>query len=106
MARVVRFHTHGGPEVLRIEEIEAAPPGMGEVQISVKALGLNRAETLMRRGTYIETPMLPSKIDHLVLNPPHDESDFLSLKLNTTTRTIGRYSQTKNTAVTTKWLER
>lgn len=60
MARVVRFHQHGGPQVLRIEDVEIAPPGRGEVQIRVKALGLNRAEALMRRGTYIETPLLPS----------------------------------------------
>jgi len=32
----------------------------GEVQIRVKALGLNRAEALLRAGTYIETPTLPS----------------------------------------------
>jgi len=60
MARVVRFHRHGGPEVLRIEEIDIAPPARGKVQIRVKALGLNRAEALLRRGTYIETPALPS----------------------------------------------
>ncbi|MEM5399952.1 MULTISPECIES: zinc-dependent alcohol dehydrogenase family protein [Paraburkholderia] len=62
MARAVRFHRHGGPEVLRIEEVELAPPGPGEVAIRVKALGLNRAEALMRAGTYIETPALPSGI--------------------------------------------
>ncbi|MEW6641567.1 MAG: zinc-dependent alcohol dehydrogenase family protein [Pseudomonadota bacterium] len=60
MARVVRFHEHGGPEVLRIETVELAPPGPGEVRIRVKALGLNRAEALLRAGTYIETPALPS----------------------------------------------
>jgi NADPH:quinone reductase-like Zn-dependent oxidoreductase len=60
MARIVRFHEHGGPEVLRIEEADLAPPGRGEVQIRVKALGLNRAEALMRQGKYIETPSLPS----------------------------------------------
>ncbi|CDX61331.1 Alcohol dehydrogenase zinc-binding domain protein [Mesorhizobium plurifarium] len=60
MARVVRFHTHGGPEVLRIEDVEVPPPGPGEVRISVKALGLNRAEASMRKGSYIETPALPS----------------------------------------------
>ena len=60
MARVVRFHEHGGPEVLRIETIDAQPPGEGEVRIRVKALGLNRAEALLRTGTYIETPSLPS----------------------------------------------
>jgi NADPH:quinone reductase-like Zn-dependent oxidoreductase len=60
MARVVRFHEHGGPEVLRIETVDAPPPGEGEVRIRVKALGLNRAEALLRAGTYIETPSLPS----------------------------------------------
>jgi NADPH:quinone reductase-like Zn-dependent oxidoreductase len=60
MARVVRFHEHGGPEVLRIETVDAPPPGEGEVGIRVKALGLNRAEALLRAGTYIETPSLPS----------------------------------------------
>jgi NADPH:quinone reductase-like Zn-dependent oxidoreductase len=60
MARVIRFHRHGGPEVLRIEEIDVAGPGPGEVQIRVKALGINRAEALMRAGSYIETPSLPS----------------------------------------------
>ncbi|RVC55853.1 NADPH:quinone reductase, partial [Mesorhizobium sp. M00.F.Ca.ET.038.03.1.1] len=56
----VRFHSHGGPEVLRIEETEVPSPGPGEVRIRVRALGLNRAEASMRNGTYIETPSLPS----------------------------------------------
>lgn len=60
MARVVRFHEFGGPEVLRIENVEIPQPGPGEVQIRVKALGLNRAEALLRTGSYIETPALPS----------------------------------------------
>lgn len=60
MARVVRFHQHGGPEVLRIENVDVPRPGPGEVRIRVKALGLNRAEALLRAGTYIETPALPS----------------------------------------------
>ena len=60
MARIVRFHQHGGPEVLRIEQFDVAPPGPEEVRIAVKALGLNRAEALMRAGSYIETPSLPS----------------------------------------------
>lgn len=60
MARVVRFHQHGGPEVLHIETVDAAPPAQGQVQIRVKALGLNRAEALLRTGTYIETATFPS----------------------------------------------
>ena len=40
MARIVRFHRHGGPEVLRIEDVALPPLGPGEVQIRVTALGL------------------------------------------------------------------
>jgi NADPH:quinone reductase-like Zn-dependent oxidoreductase len=64
MARVVRFHEVGGPEVLRIEEIEVAPPGNGEVQIRVHALGLNRAEALFRGGRYLEAPKLPARLGY------------------------------------------
>lgn len=60
MARIIRFHAFGGPDVLRIEEVDVAGPGPGEVRIAVKALGLNRAEALMRAGRYIERPALPS----------------------------------------------
>lgn len=60
MARVVRFHGFGGPEVLRIEDVDVPAPGPGEIRIRVKALGLNRAEALLRSGSYIETPVFPS----------------------------------------------
>src|SRR5437763_13756609 len=62
MSRVVRFHKVGGPEVLRIEELEVPPPGKGEVQIAVKALGLNRAEAMVRSGQYLEDPKLPARL--------------------------------------------
>ncbi|WP_407122242.1 zinc-dependent alcohol dehydrogenase family protein [Bradyrhizobium sp. STM 3561] len=60
MARAVRFHQHGGPEVLRIETVDVPSPATSEVQIRVRALGLNRAEALLRRGTYIESATFPS----------------------------------------------
>ncbi|TKB31486.1 MAG: NADPH:quinone reductase, partial [Mesorhizobium sp.] len=41
MARVVRFYELGGPEVLRIENVDIPAPARGEVQIRVKALGVN-----------------------------------------------------------------
>jgi len=64
MARVVRFHETGGPEVLRVEQAEVPPPGPGEVQIAVKALGLNRAEAMFRRGQYLEEPRLPARLGY------------------------------------------
>ena len=80
MARVVRFHRYGGPEVLRIETVDVPPPGRGEVQIRVKALGLNRAEALLRTGTYIETATFPSGLGleaaGLVEAVGEDVSDF------------------------------
>src|SRR5262249_55811221 len=64
MARVVRFHKVGGPEVLQIDDVEVSPPGKGEVQIRVKALGLNRAESMFRRGQYLEEPKLPARLGY------------------------------------------
>jgi NADPH:quinone reductase-like Zn-dependent oxidoreductase len=62
MARVICFYETGGPVVLRIEEMDVPAPGPDEVQIRVKAIGLNRAEALLRAGTYIETPTFPSRL--------------------------------------------
>ena len=64
MARVVRFHEIGGPEVLRIEEVKVPPPGKGEVQIRVHALGLNRAEVMFRTGQYISQPRFPARLGY------------------------------------------
>jgi NADPH:quinone reductase-like Zn-dependent oxidoreductase len=64
MARVVRFYQVGGPEVLRLEETDVPPPGKGEVQIQIKALGLNRAESMFRRGQYLEEPKLPARLGY------------------------------------------
>jgi len=64
MARVVRFHEIGGPEVLKIEEAEVPPPGKDELQIRIHALGLNRAETMFRRGQYLEEPKLPARLGY------------------------------------------
>ncbi|MBA4222132.1 MAG: NADPH:quinone reductase [Methylobacterium sp.] len=62
MARTIRFHRHGGPEVLTIEDVDIAPPGPGEIRIRTRALGLNRAEALFRSGSYIEQAQFPSGI--------------------------------------------
>jgi NADPH:quinone reductase-like Zn-dependent oxidoreductase len=64
MARIVRFHQTGGPEVLRIEEVPHSPPWEVEVRIAVKAIGLNRAEFLFRQGMYLETPNFPSRLGY------------------------------------------
>jgi NADPH:quinone reductase-like Zn-dependent oxidoreductase len=64
MSKVVRFHRHGGPEELRIEDIEVGDPAANEVRIRVEAIGLNRSETLYRSGGYQQAPKLPSLIGY------------------------------------------
>ena len=50
MAKVVRFYQTGGPEVLRLEEVEVGDPGPGEVRLRHVAVGLNYADTYFRNG--------------------------------------------------------
>ncbi len=64
MARAVRFHETGGPEVLRIEEVDVPRPGNNEIRIAVKAIGLNRAEAMFRGGQYIEQPKFPARLGY------------------------------------------
>ena len=64
MARMVRIHELGGPEVLRIEDVEIGEPGPGEVRIRVEAVGLNRSEAMYRAGRYPVEPKLPSLIGY------------------------------------------
>ncbi len=46
MPKIVRFEKIGGPEVLQFEEEPSKQPGKGEVRLRVKAVGLNRAESM------------------------------------------------------------
>ncbi|MDP3175445.1 MAG: zinc-dependent alcohol dehydrogenase family protein [Phenylobacterium sp.] len=62
MARVVRFHETGGPEVLRVETLDAGEPGPGEALVRIEAIGLNRAEAARRGGHYIVKPPLPARL--------------------------------------------
>ena len=64
MSRIVRFHAHGGPDVLRLEEAEVGLPGSGEVRLRVEAIGLNRSEAIFRAGTYFHAPHFPSLIGY------------------------------------------
>lgn len=52
MAHAIRIHQHGGPEVLRWEEVTVADPGPGEVRVRNTAIGLNFIDTYQRSGLY------------------------------------------------------
>ena len=52
MAKAVRFYEPGGPDVLRLEDVEVGEPGPGQVRLRHVAVGLNYADTYFRNGTY------------------------------------------------------
>jgi NADPH:quinone reductase len=52
MPAAIRFHQHGGPEVLRIEELDPGRPGANEVQVRHTAIGVNYIDIYDRTGLY------------------------------------------------------
>jgi NADPH2:quinone reductase len=52
MSAAVRIEKHGGPEVLKIEDIDVGEPGPDELRIRQTAIGLNFIDTYHRSGLY------------------------------------------------------
>ncbi|MGZ3668094.1 MAG: quinone oxidoreductase family protein [Ktedonobacterales bacterium] len=50
--KAIRVHTHGGPEVLTLEEVPVPEPGQGEVRVKIAAIGVNFIDTYKRSGAY------------------------------------------------------
>jgi NADPH2:quinone reductase len=55
MAKAVRIHQYGGPEVLTYEDVAVGDPGPGEVRIRNRAVGVNYIDTYYRTGMYPST---------------------------------------------------
>jgi NADPH2:quinone reductase len=52
MAKAIRIHKHGGPEVLQYEDVTVGDPGPGQARIRQSAIGLNFIDTYHRSGLY------------------------------------------------------
>ena len=52
MAQAIRMYATGGPDVLRLEDVEVGAPAPGHVRIRHVAVGLNFADTYFRTGFY------------------------------------------------------
>lgn len=64
MARIVRIHEYGDASVLKLEDLEVSAPAANEVQISVKAIGLNRSEVMFRNHAYLQEAEFPSRLGY------------------------------------------
>ncbi len=53
----IQIHEHGGPAVLRYDEVVAGEPGAGEARVRIDAAGLNYIDIYHRTGLYPSTKM-------------------------------------------------
>ena len=52
MTKAIRIHEHGGPEVLKYEDVDLGDVGPGEVRLRHNAIGLNFIDVYQRTGLY------------------------------------------------------
>jgi NADPH:quinone reductase-like Zn-dependent oxidoreductase len=57
--KAIRFHSHGGPDVLRLEQVADPVIGPGEALVRVRACALNHLDLWQRRGLRRVTIPLP-----------------------------------------------
>ena len=64
MSRIIKFAKAGGPEVLEFIETPVPAPGPHEVRIKVKAIGINRAESMWRNDKYVAPVKFPAGLGY------------------------------------------
>jgi NADPH:quinone reductase-like Zn-dependent oxidoreductase len=64
VSRVIKFAKAGGPDVLEFIEAQLPAPGTQEVRINVKAIGINRAESMWRNDKYVEPVKFPADLGY------------------------------------------
>ena len=57
--KAIRIHELGGADVLRLEEVAKPEVAAGTVLIKTEVAGINYADTMLRKGTYLTRPSLP-----------------------------------------------
>ena len=57
--KAIRIHAHGGPEVMRWEDVELPAPGPGEARVLHTAVAVNFSDINQRRGGFYTPEPLP-----------------------------------------------
>jgi NADPH:quinone reductase len=52
VAKAIRFHETGGPEVLRLEQVEVGEPGPGQARVRHSLIAVNFIDVYVRTGRY------------------------------------------------------
>ncbi len=57
MAQAIRIHAYGGPDAMKLEDVEVAAPGPGQVKLRQHAIGVNFIDVYHRTGLYPQPSM-------------------------------------------------
>src|SRR4051812_29648208 len=101
MPKAIRVHEHGGPEVLRWEDVDVTRPGPGELRIRHAAVGVNYIDTYHRSGVYkVPMPLTPgSEAAGVVEEVGEGVTDFRpGDRVAYGTGPIGAYAEVRNVA--------
>src|SRR5258706_8689748 len=70
MAKAIRYHRQGGPEVLQLDDIQVGDPGQGQVRVRHTAIGVNFVDTYQRSGLYpMQLPAVAGNQGARVVDP-------------------------------------
>jgi hypothetical protein len=64
VSRTIKFARAGGPDVLEFIETQLPAPRPREVRIKVKAIGINRADSMWRNDKYVEPVKFPAGLGY------------------------------------------
>ncbi len=62
--KAVRFSEYGGPEVLRVDEVEEPHAGDGQIRVAVRAAGVNPVDWKIRSGAMAQT--MPAELPRTI----------------------------------------
>src|SRR6516225_8482055 len=57
--KAILVREHGGPEVLKLEELPDPKPAADQVVVRLRAVGVNPVDVYIRSGAYARKPALP-----------------------------------------------